>query len=67
MNRKKAAAIFALILSASMITTACGSTADTPETTSDTVGTTAKTVPINSCFGTAGKGKRGCRQSYGRA
>ena len=47
MNRKKAAAIFALILSASMITTACGSTADTPETTSDTIGTTAETVPIN--------------------
>lgn len=47
MNRKKAAAVFALIFSTSMMTTACSSTTDTPETTSDTVGTTAETVPIN--------------------
>lgn len=49
MNRKKLAAIISLALSASMTMIACGNTSEdnAAETTSETEGTTAATVPIN--------------------
>lgn len=49
MNRKKITAIFSLALTASMIMTACGSAADDTnnDVTTDTEGTTALTVEVN--------------------
>ncbi|MBQ7981119.1 MAG: extracellular solute-binding protein, partial [Oscillospiraceae bacterium] len=49
MNRKKLTAIFALATSASMMMTACGTASDdgAAESASDTTGTTALTVEIN--------------------
>lgn len=49
MNRKKLTAIFSLALTASMIMTACGSAADDTDNdvTTDTEGTTALTVEVN--------------------
>lgn len=49
MNRKKITAIFSLALTASMIMTACGSAADDTDNdvTTDTEGTTALTVEVN--------------------